>query len=130
MASILLLEPDRLLAKTYVEALQTYGHSVSVCHTAQSAIACADKLQPDVVILELQLVSHSGIEFLYEFRSYIDWQDIPVLILTTVPPAEFSGSQTILRDELNIRDYLYKPQTSLQKLLQTISGLSVAAIEA
>ena len=81
-------------------------------------------MHPDIVIVELQLVDHSGIEFLYEFRSYVDWQQIPVIILTNVPESEFAGSQSLLRDDLNVQAYLYKPLTSLQKLIQFVDDLT------
>ena len=121
MAQILLVEPDRLLARIYFDALTHAGHKVQICATAQAGIFCADDIKPDVVLLELQLVAHSGIEFLYEFRSYPDWQNIPVIITTNVPAGEFSGSWKLLRDQLKVCQYLYKPLTSLQRLLSTVT---------
>lgn len=128
MASILLIEPDRLLANTFKQALAGAGHQVMVSASAQAAITAADTKQPDLVILELQLVEHSGIEFLYEFRSYPEWQSIPVLIHSAVPPAEFNGSRRILSVELGVNTYLYKPRTSLKELLSNVrEQLSVTA---
>ncbi len=128
MACILLLEPDRLLAQTYRQALMVAGHSVVPCASAQAAILAADQQMPDLVLLELQLIEHSGIEFLYEFRSYLDWQHIPVLLHSQVPAAEFSGNWQMLRDELGVTAYLYKPATSLRQLLSAVTEqLSVPA---
>jgi DNA-binding response OmpR family regulator len=121
MAQILLVEPDRALARTYFEALTGAGHRVQICATAQAAIFCADDIKPDMVILELQLVAHSGIEFLYEFRSYPDWQEIPVIVATNVPAGEFAGSWKLLRDHLAVSRYLYKPLTSLRTLLGAVN---------
>jgi DNA-binding response OmpR family regulator len=118
---ILLIEPDRVLAETYARTLQSRGHSVSVCAGAQSGVLAADDRRPDLVLLELQLIEHSGIEFLYEFRSYPDWQDIPVIIHSQVPVSEFVDSFPLLKEELNVADYLYKPATSLQRLLKTVA---------
>ncbi len=120
MAQILLIEPDRLLAATYQQALEAVGHQVTICAGAQAAIQAADLTRPDIIILELQLVRHSGVEFLYEFRSYLDWQTIPVVVQSYIPPAEFMGSQQLLRDELGMTAYLYKPQTSLQQLVAAV----------
>lgn len=120
MAHILLVEPDHLLAETYHQSLAADGHQVVVRAGAQAAITAADQVKPDIVILELQLVEHSGIEFLYEFRSYPEWQDVPVLIQTHVPTAEFAGSRRILEHELGVEAYLYKPQTSLRQLLSAV----------
>lgn len=120
MAKIVLVEPDRILAEIYSRALEAAGHQVAACPTAQSGLTVADQIQPDIVIVELQLVSHSGIEFLYEFRSYSDWQDTPILIHSQVPQSEFVDSLDLLKKQLNVAAYLYKPRTSLQELLNSI----------
>lgn len=120
MSQILLIEPDRVLAETYRQALLSEGHRVVCCASAQAGIISADQHQPDLIILELQLVEHSGIEFLYELRSYQDWRDIPVIIQTQVPPSEFNDNRQLLREQLGVRIYLYKPQTSLRGLLAAV----------
>ncbi|MGH7241238.1 MAG: response regulator [Candidatus Saccharimonadales bacterium] len=121
--NVLIIESDKLLATTYARALHAVGHQPICCTNAQQAIFAADAHTPDVVLLELQLVSHSGIEFLYEFRSYPEWQDIPVIILSHVPPAEFADSWEVLSGELGVTDYLYKPHTTLVKLTETVQNL-------
>jgi DNA-binding response OmpR family regulator len=126
MAHILLVEPDRLIAKTYMQVLQSAGHSVQVCATAQSAVFCADEQPPDLLILELQLVGHSGIELLYELRSYLDWQELPVVIVTNVPAGEFQGSWQLLRDELGVQAYHYKPLFSLTALREMVGEYALA----
>jgi len=120
MAHIILLEPDRILAETYHAACKQAGHTLVPCASAQAAVLAADQQKPDLVIVELQLIEHSGIEFLYEFRSYPEWQSVPLIIHSQVPPAEFASNWQLFRDQLNISHYLYKPQTSLRELLATV----------
>lgn len=127
MANILLIEPDRLLAKTYAQALTAAGHTVIARAAAQSAIFAADQVPPDLVILELQLIEHSGIEFLYEFRSYAEWQTIPVIVVSHVPPAEFNASRELLKRDLGVLSYYYKPHTSLRQLLQAVRAITIPA---
>jgi DNA-binding response OmpR family regulator len=122
---ILLIEPDRLLADTYRVALESAGHAVVMCGGAQSAIFAADEFGPDAVVLELQLIGHSGLEFLYEFRSYPEWQQVPIVVLTHIPAGEFSASWGMLRDQLGITAYHYKPLTSLQALLRSVANAQV-----
>ncbi len=122
MADILLIEPDRILADTYLQALSAAGHSVGVCATAQAGIMVADQITPDLVVLEVQLTMHSGIEFLYEFRSYPEWQQVPVIIHSQVPPDEFDGSRALLEQELGVKAYLYKPQTTLHDLVLAVEN--------
>lgn len=124
---ILLIEPDLILAETYQRALESAGHQVAACPGAQTGILVADQIKPEAAIIEIQLVEHSGIEFLYEFRSYADWQHIPVIINTHVPISEFAGSWQLFRQELGINNYLYKPETKLSRLISAVNELAVAA---
>ena len=123
MAQILLVEPDRQLAETYATAFSQAGYQIGVRANAQTAIQAVDSLSPDLIILEIQLVEHSGIEFLYELRSYPEWQGIPVIILTQIPPAEFNDNLQILRRELNVGAVLYKPQASIKKMLSAVGEI-------
>ena len=125
---ILLIEPDYILGGIYERALEEAGNSVSLVRGAQAAITAADHTRPDLVLLELQLVEHSGIEFLYEFRSYPEWQDVPVIIQTQVPPSEFVGSWSLLKDELGVEAYLYKPQTKLKSLVKYVKEVPKARV--
>jgi CheY-like chemotaxis protein len=120
MSDILMLEPDAVLAHQFTRALEHSGHSVRVTVSAQDAVYKVDEQIPDVVLVELQLVAHSGIEFLYELRSYTEWQDIPVIVHSCIPPTEFADSMELLSSRLGMREYLYKPQTSLRKLLSAV----------
>ena len=120
---VLLIEPNKILATTYTQALVRSNHDVDWHCGAQTAIHAIDINRPDVIVLEPQLVSHSGIEFLYELRSYSDLQDIPVVVHSFVPDTAFS-SQTKMLDRLGVALYLYKPQTNLR---QFIAGLNTVA---
>jgi DNA-binding response OmpR family regulator len=128
MNSVLLIEPDRVLAAIYKEAIEMDGlAAVTVVTGAQAAIMAADEHKPDLVILELQLIEHSGVEFLYEFRSYPEWQAIPILVQSIVPFSEFHDNWHLLQDELGVRAYLYKPHTSLHQLLSSVKEHSLVA---
>ena len=120
MANVLLIEPDALIAATYKSVLEHAGYIVDRRATAQSAVTQADAVRPDIVILELQLVRHNGLEFLYEFRSYADWRAIPVVILSNVPVSAFNDSWNVLARGIGVSIYLYKPRTSLKRLLRVI----------
>src|ERR1039458_4053532 len=128
MNKVLLIEPDRILAEVYKRAIEADGLTEVMSVTgAQTAIMAADEHRPDLVILEIQLIEHSGLEFLYEFRSYPEWQSIPVLVQTMVPFAKFHDNWHLLRGELGVRAYMYKPQTSLRQLLGSIKEHSLVA---
>lgn len=121
MAHVLLIEPDTVLARTYRQALEHVGHSVATARGAQQALNVAEERKPDIVVLELQLTAHSGIEFLHEFRSYGEWQDIPVIINSHITPQALAAVVDTLRQELGVRELLYKPRTSLQQMISAVN---------
>lgn len=120
--NILLVEPHPLLGNTYKQALEQAGHTVVWQKKAQKAIHSADERTPDGVVLELQLPKHNGIAFLYEFRSYPDWQSIPVVVHSLVPIESLKAQLKVLK-ELGIHAYLYKPQTTLKMLCSTLDAI-------
>lgn len=120
MKNILLIEPNIALARLYKEMFIREGFGVTHVVGAQAAVDAADKTAPDAVVLELQLSRHSGVEFLHEFRSYPEWWPIPIIVNTNILPAKMAQLQTPLRDDLGVRDILYKPKTSLQALVQAV----------
>lgn len=118
---LLVVEPDLLLGKTYKSHLKGLGHTVRLCQSASDAISALDKRSADVIILELNLPGHNGLEFLYEMRSYADWQSIPVIIHSFIPPSRIVNGMAY--GELGILKYLYKPETSLADLSDSLSLL-------
>lgn len=123
---VLLIEPDKLQAAVLSSALERQGYTVAHAVSAQSAVHMADEQTPHVVVLELQLPRHNGVEFLYEFRSYSEWLHIPVVVHTYVPERELEPAAT-LKKELGVVQVLYKPATSLTRLCAALRLLAPAA---
>ncbi|HET7528868.1 MAG TPA: response regulator, partial [Candidatus Saccharimonadales bacterium] len=78
---IFILSSDRQMARNTASYLKLKGYSVHTFCDPQEAIVGADTTRPDLAIIELSLAGRSGIEFLYELRSYPDWQSLPVIVL-------------------------------------------------
>lgn len=126
---ILLLEPNRLLAQQYNAYLTKQGYKVLWRADAQTGITAADDFKPDLVIVELLLAGHSGVEFLYEFRSYSDWLSVPAIVLSAATKSS-AGISTAILTKLGVRAYLYKPETPLQKLGLVVQRLLAITHEA
>lgn len=124
---ILFIEPDKVLGKVYSDYFRSLGYDVILEMHAQDAIYAADVQKPDIVILELQLAQHNGIEFLQEFRTYPEWSEIPLIVHTLVPPDRCQLDSFTCRD-FGICHVLYKPATSLSKLRRVIDTVSQAAL--
>ena len=119
MKHVLLVDADVRLRKTYASALETAGFSVAQAASAQSAIGLCETATPDIIVLDLQLAEHSGLEFLQELRSYSEWGSIPVLLHTMVPVQNLQNLDEAFKT-FGIAGYAYKPETSLKKLVSLV----------
>lgn len=120
MSKILLIEPNTVLGRLYNDALRLDGHTVQWVTGAQAAIDAADTDMPDLVVLELQLPGHDGVEFLHEFRSYPEWQRVPIVVHTALQPASLAPVEQTLQTSFGVQVVLYKPKTTIQNLARTI----------
>ncbi len=116
--NVLVVEPDVFLAKTYRRILSDGGYSVRCSTNAQDAIIDIDSKKPDLIILEIQLRLHNGIELLNEIRSYPDLREIPIIVLTYIPEGSFSG--LLNNKQFKVSRYLHKSQTTHQDLLNAV----------
>ena len=122
MTHILLVEPDRLQAESIIAALTLKDVHVSWARNAQTAIEIADTHMPNIVVLELVLGAHNGVEFLYEFRSYNEWSHIPVIVFSMQRVNDVG-----LFKKLGVQACLYKPATTLAQLFSEVAGLRYVA---
>ena len=120
MAQILLIEADGLMAGNIKKYLGRVGHDVRWHVDPQVAMDAIDAKKPDLLILDLMLANRSGVEFLYEFRSYPDWQKLPIIVYSSVPEAELGYAATESLQQLDIAAYHYKPHTGLAELAQSV----------
>jgi DNA-binding response OmpR family regulator len=121
MARIVVVEPDKHLASIYMQALEHAGHSVYLAATIERAVAILDSKAIDMLIVELQIAQHNGIELLYELRSYADWNRVRIIIQSYIPEGRMMSSQTV--KHLGVDSYLYKPKTSLFELCATVQNV-------
>ena len=126
LVNILLVEPDQILGGAVQSALLTADYGVVWKRTAQTALDALDEGIPDLIILELQLGLHNGIEFLYEIASYPEWQHIPVIVHTINAKAQddIFGESFY---QLKVKAVLYKPKTSTLQLVQAVKHLTIMA---
>lgn len=117
---ILVIEPDVNAQSVLVEAL--VHHDVIVATSAEEAVGCANNTEFDCVVMELSLGGHSGMEFLYEFRTYIDWQTVPVVVYTSVRVEE-SVLKSRGWQQIGVQKYLYKPQVDLETFVRTVESV-------
>lgn len=116
---ILLLEsgPDNI--EPFADAFTTIGKTVNI-HGIEDGAAALDFLnqcgeytdapRPDLILLDLQLPNHSGMDILAELYDRPEWRRIPVIVVT----ASIDAEEIARSYELSANAYIQKPSTTAE----------------
>ena len=107
MASILIVDDDRLILTGLANGLEERGYVVHKAATGEEAGALADTVQPDLVLMDICLPGISGIE---AARRIQEKANVPVIFLS----ATDSEEMVRMAIALGSISYLVKPITITQ----------------
>ena len=120
---VLLVEDDWDLGEMYSLQLKRSGHSVEWARDGQAALDLLDGQPADIIVLDILLPGSNGLNVLYELRSYDDWHELPVIILSNVPAADIGMTPKKLA-ELGVKAYLVKARTKPLQLVDTLAKVA------
>ena len=80
MARILLVDDEEHILRYYTEELSEEGHKVWTVATGHKLLKRIDRVQPEVVVLDIKLVEYDGLVLLKEIRDC--YHDLPVILCT------------------------------------------------
>lgn len=116
MASILIVEDEKLLAKVIKMAISSIGHQViEICDTGEEAVALSHERKPELVLMDINLKGDiDGIEAAEKILGSLD---IPVIFIT----AYTEGSIFDRAKKTQPYGYLVKPvnQNELIRVVET-----------
>ncbi len=96
LSRILIVEDDPAIAQMYLLKLTAEGVAVDVAQNGVIGLALAEKVRPDVILLDIMMPQMDGGEMLAKLRK-TDWgKDMKVIILTNVGESEISDDITKL----------------------------------
>lgn len=99
---ILVVDDERAIRRFLRAALTAQGYAVVEVDTGEDAIATVPMIRPDLIILDLGLPGHDGIEVTKQIR---EWSRIPIVILSVRGQDE----DKIAALDAGADDYLTKP---------------------
>lgn len=85
-AVILVVDDDPSVLRSTSRLLSAHGHTVFEANTAALAIQRATDVHPDVILMDLQMPNHSGIDAAREIKQLAKLQDIPIIAMSATPP--------------------------------------------
>jgi len=105
MPKILLVEDERSIVEGLKITLEAEGFQVAWAKDGIEAVAAWERIQPDLVVLDLMLPGMSGTEVCRTIRAR---SDVPILMLT----ARDSEVDRVVGLEIGADDYMTKPFSS------------------
>jgi two-component system response regulator RegX3 len=100
--TILLVEDEESITAPLVEALQREGFDTAVSATAGESLELAERVKPDLVLLDVMLPDGSGFDVCRELRAR---SRVPIIMLT----ARGEEADRVAGLELGADDYVVKP---------------------
>ena len=114
---ILLVEDEEYMAQAVAQVLGKNNYTVDLAHDGEYGLDCALSGIYDIVILDIMLPGHSGLEILKTLRQ--KKMGVPVLLLT----AKSETEDKVTGLDLGADDYLTKP-FEMQELLARLRVLA------
>jgi DNA-binding response OmpR family regulator len=92
MPKIAIIEDDQAIAQMYRFKFEGEGYTVETAENGRLGLELAEKMQPDIILLDLMMPEMNGDEMLELLRK-TDWgKDIKVIILTNMGEQEIPAS--------------------------------------
>jgi DNA-binding response OmpR family regulator len=113
---ILFVEDEDAISEPFSHALKRAGFEPVVARTAAQALDLAERLEPDLVLLDLRLPDGDGWDVCRQLRRS---SDVPIVMLT----ARGTETDRIIGLELGADDYVVKPYDT-GELLARIHAVS------
>ena len=83
MNKILVVDDDQGVQMLYAGELSDEGYDVVTCGDESRLMELIKEEHPDLVVMDMKLVKHAGIDLLQDIRNAFD--HLPVILCTTYP---------------------------------------------
>ncbi len=114
--TILLVEDDNFVGMAYKDGLTRAGFLVENALDGFEAIEKAQKMRPDLILLDLVMPLKNGFEVLEELRKDKTFSDIPIVVVSNL------GQESDVEKAMNLgaTDYVMKNQISMKQMVERI----------
>jgi len=104
-AKVLVADDDAALVSTLSWILREHGYEVVSVDDAANLIERLHAERPDLVLLDIMMPKVDGLQLLGQIRAEPGWRDLPVLMLSSMPPED----GTVKSLEIGASDFISKP---------------------
>jgi two-component system cell cycle response regulator len=125
MPTVLLADDSSTVRAIARMELETAGYSVLEAADGKQALALALEMQPDVVLLDIEMPVMDGYETVQALKADPRTADVPVVFLT----GRVSADDVVRALRLGGHDYLRKPPEAAELLARVSAALRVKALQ-
>ena len=105
MANILVAEDERDIRELINFTLSFAGHQVTQAANGQEAVAMAQEIRPDLILMDVRMPKLTGYDACREIKTIDSVKDIPVVFLS----AKGQDQEIAMGMEVGAIDYILKP---------------------
>jgi DNA-binding response OmpR family regulator len=116
MKTILFIEDESALQKTFGEILRQEGFEMISALDGELGLRLAKEKKPDLILLDLVLPKMHGFEVLKKLKEDKKTKEIPIIVLTNLEGIS-DVDKTL---ELGVTTYLVKAHYSLEEVVEKI----------
>jgi len=117
---ILVADDDASVLQTVAWVLKEQGYEVSAAHGGQALFERLERDAPDLLLLDVALPGADNYQTLERIKSDDRWRDLPVLMVSSLPPDEAAvrtlglGAADFVRKPVRVRELLARIQAQLR----------------
>ena len=119
-ARILVVDDDEALLKTVSWILKEHGYDVIAVPGSRGLLEYLESSVPDLLLLDIMMPDLDGFEVLERIRNDDRWRDLPVLMISAMPPEEAAvrtlgmGASDFVPKPFRVRELLARIQAQLR----------------
>ncbi|MGH7529631.1 MAG: diguanylate cyclase [Gemmatimonadales bacterium] len=102
---VLVADDDQSLVRTLTWILKEHGYEVAVCPGGDGLFARLEEVKPALLLLDIMMPKVDGLTLLERLKQDDRWRDLPVLMVSSMPPEE----ATVRALGLGASDFIAKP---------------------
>jgi len=116
MAKVAIVEDDLAIAQMYRIKFESEGFEVETAENGKLGLELAEKMKPDIILLDLMMPEMTGDQTLKKIRATSWGKDIKVIILTNMGEQE---APPILK-ELGVRRFIVKAEMTPRQVAEMV----------
>jgi DNA-binding response OmpR family regulator len=118
MTKVAIIEDDQAISQMYRIKFETEGYEVETAENGKLGLELAEKMKPDIILLDLMMPEMSGDAMLQRLRATPWGKDIKVIILTNVGEQEAPASVK----QQNVRRFIVKAEMTPRQVAEMVKA--------